>query len=187
MLDAGRGESWTQANNNGSSVIRGENQANGEGASKFSQRDGKEIKYLRTKDGTVYGFTYKGKIYLDPKIADSNVAIHEFTHLWAEMYRKEQPEEWAHIKEVMQSEEMKPIWDEVTSNPMYANLSTDELCEEVLATYSGRKGQQRLHKWMQRIHREQPRLSDRTVARKAVRRWLQVTNRCHEMHRRLKS
>jgi len=50
-------------------------------------------KFLRTKDGTVYGFTYKGKIYLDPKIADSNVAIHEFTHLWAEMYRKERPEE----------------------------------------------------------------------------------------------
>ena len=35
-------------------------------------------KFFRTPDGQAYGYTYKGKIYIDPKIANSETLIHEY-------------------------------------------------------------------------------------------------------------
>ena len=37
---------------------------------------------LMVSDGRTYGFVHEGKIYLDPEVMDSNVAVHEYTHLW---------------------------------------------------------------------------------------------------------
>lgn len=39
------------------------------------------IRY-RTRRGDAYGFTLNGKIYLDPRIATSETAVHEYSHLW---------------------------------------------------------------------------------------------------------
>jgi len=33
-------------------------------------------------DGLIYGFINEGKIYLSPEIWNSEVAVHEYTHLW---------------------------------------------------------------------------------------------------------
>lgn len=44
------------------------------------------------KDGDiVYGFTKDGKIFLNPEKANSNTAIHEFSHLWMEFLKKNNP------------------------------------------------------------------------------------------------
>ena len=163
MLDARGGESRSQTDDNRSSALRGENQRDGGTEPGIGQRDGEEIKYLRTKNGTVYGFTYKGKIYLDPKLADVNTAIHEYTHLWAEMIRQQKPKLWQEIKAEMKQ---LPVWKEILNNPNYKKIHGDEdaMADEVLATFSGRQGKARIDRMMQRIDREIPNLSDREVA-----------------------
>ena len=140
----------------------------------------KADRHFRTKDGTVYGFTYKGKIYLDPEIATANTAIHEFTHLWAEMMRQTKPEEWQSITSAMKSKEMAPLWNEIINNPAYKGLTEDEIAEEVLATYTGREGEQLLDKWMQKIDRETPNLKDREVAKRAIDKLRDILNRFWE-------
>jgi len=141
-----------------------------------AEQENKGIKYLRTTDGTVYGFTYMGKIYLDPELADSGTAIHEYTHLWAEMIRMENPEFWQEIKETMKS---LPVWQEILDNPMYKKLrgNEDAIADEVLATYSGRQGKKRIDEMMQRIDREMPNMSEQEVAKAAINRLRDVLNR----------
>ena len=44
------------------------------------------------KDGeVVYGFTTDGKIFLNPEKANSNTAIHEFSHIWMSFLRENNP------------------------------------------------------------------------------------------------
>ena len=44
------------------------------------------------KDGeVVYGFTKDGKIFLNPKKANSNTAIHEFSHIWMNFLKENNP------------------------------------------------------------------------------------------------
>ncbi len=39
-------------------------------------------RFLRTAGGEVYGLVKDGRIYLDPKVATAETAVHEYTHLW---------------------------------------------------------------------------------------------------------
>jgi len=131
-------------------------------------------RFFRTKEGTVYGFVYKGEIYLDPDIADANAVVHEYTHLWAEMTRQKDTKFWDDIKQKMRK---LPVWKEITQNPAYANLkSEDSIAEEVLATYSGRRGNERINEMMQRIDREMPNKTDREVAKTALQKLRNVLN-----------
>ena len=62
--------------------------------------------FFKTADGQAYGFTYQGKIYVDPKIATSEAPIHEYGHLWCDMKRKTDPKEWNEIKNVMLTDDV---------------------------------------------------------------------------------
>ena len=96
---------------------------------------------LKRSDANVYGFVYQGTIFLNPKETKTDVPIHEYTHLWSEALRQRNPQEWKNIVELMKNE--TAIWNEVVSN--YPHLDTDDqIADEVLATYSGRHGAQRL-------------------------------------------
>ena len=98
------------------------------------------VRFFRTANGEAYGFTVGGKIYLDPRIAKADTPIHEYAHLWAEALRKADPEEWRNIVGLMKD---SPVWEEVKER--YPELGTeDEIADEVLATYSGRRGAERL-------------------------------------------
>ena len=100
-------------------------------------------KFLRTPDGEAYGFTVNGKIYIDPRIANSETPIHEYAHLWAEAVRSENPKEWENIVNLMKG--LKPVWDKVKKE--YPHLESDsDLADEVLAQYSGKRGAERLRK-----------------------------------------
>lgn len=46
------------------------------------------------QNGNTYGFAYDGKIYLNSDIMNSEVAIHEYTHLWDNYTQKTNPELW---------------------------------------------------------------------------------------------
>ncbi len=106
-----------------------------------------EKKFFKTADGHAYGFTYKGKIYIDPRIATAETPIHEYGHLWAEMKRQTAPEEWDAIKGVLLTDRLvKPIIDRVRKD--YPELSKegreDDFIEEILTQFSGKRGAERL-------------------------------------------
>nr|WP_255498496.1 PBECR2 nuclease fold domain-containing protein [Alloprevotella sp. Lung230] len=97
-------------------------------------------RFFRTEDGKAYGFTVDGKVYLDPKMAGVETAVHEYTHLWADALRRVNPAEWRNVVELMKG---TSVWDEVKRN--YPELeSEDEIADEVLAHYSGRRGAAKL-------------------------------------------
>ena len=102
-------------------------------------------RYFRTPSGEAYGFTVDGKIYLDPRIATAETPIHEYAHLWADMIRNVNAEAWNDIVGLMKA---TPIWEEVRG--LYPELKTDdEIADEVLAHYSGRRGAERLREAQQ--------------------------------------
>ena len=104
-----------------------------------------DIRYFRTPGGEAYGFTVDGKIYLDPRIATAETPIHEYAHLWADMIRNVNAEAWNDIMGLMKA---TPIWEEVRG--LYPELKTDdEIADEVLAHYSGRRGAERLREAQQ--------------------------------------
>lgn len=106
-----------------------------------------KVRFFRTTDGHAYGFTKDGKIYIDPRIATAETPIHEYSHLWAWAFRKANPKEWANIVELMKG---TTLWEEVKQR--YPELKTeDEIADEVLAHYSGRRGAERLRAERERI------------------------------------
>ena len=116
----------------------------------FNENDAKitaHTRFLRTAGGEVYGLVKDGRIYLDPKVATSETAVHEYTHLWGDMLRRKDPEQWSHtVKELKNS----VLWEEVKE--LYPELKTDdEIADEVLSTFSGRRGAERLREEARRV------------------------------------
>ncbi len=106
-----------------------------------------EQRFLRTADGEVYGLVKDGRIYLDPKVATAETAVHEYTHLWGDMLRRKDSEQWSHtVKELKDS----VLWEEVKE--LYPELKTDdEIADEVLSAFSGRRGAERLREEARRV------------------------------------
>ena len=116
----------------------------------FNENDAKitdHTRFLRTADGEVYGLVKDGRIYLDPKVATAETAVHEYTHLWGDMLRRKDSEQWSHtVKELKDS----VLWEEVKE--LYPELKTDdEIADEVLSTFSGRRGAERLREEARRV------------------------------------
>ena len=109
----------------------------------FNEKDLKiidHVRFFRTADGEADGFTVGGRIYIDPRIATSETPVHEYAHLWATALRNGNPKEWRNVVGLMKG---TPVWDEVKKR--YPELETDdEIADEVIAAYSGRRGAERL-------------------------------------------
>lgn len=107
----------------------------------------KNIRFFRTSNGKAYGFTVGGKIYIDPRIATAETPIHEYAHLWATAMREGNPTEWKNIVGLMKG---TSVWAEVQK--LYPELKNDDdIADEVLATFSGRRGAERLRAEQQKI------------------------------------
>ncbi|UKI44604.1 MAG: hypothetical protein L6U16_03450 [Porphyromonadaceae bacterium] len=105
------------------------------------------IRFFRTANGEAYGFTVGGKIYIDPKIATSETPVHEYAHLWASALRSGNPKEWQNVVGLMKG---TGVWEEVKKR--YSELNTDdEIADEVIATYSGQRGAERLREEQRKI------------------------------------
>ena len=108
---------------------------------------GSGIHFFRTSNGEAYGFTVGGKIYIDPRIATAETPIHEYAHLWATAMREGNPTEWKNIVGLMKG---TSVWAEVQK--LYPELKDDDdIADEVLATFSGRRGAERLRAEQQKI------------------------------------
>lgn len=124
--------------------------------------NGKSIKdskpsFFKTPDGYVYGFTYQGKIYVDPRIATSETPVHEYGHLWVQMKRQSAPEEWENIKKVFLNDKLvQPIIDRVKQE--YPELAKegreDDFVEELVTQFSGKRGAERMRDMAQQIAEE---------------------------------
>lgn len=98
------------------------------------------MKYLGDLN-RIAGFTFKGTIYIDPRIATAETPLHEYTHLWAEVLRQRNPQEWQNIVRMMK--DTPEVWNYVIQN--YPHLKTDDqIADEALAQFSGKRGYKRL-------------------------------------------
>ena len=119
----------------------------------FKEEDAKitdKVRLFKTKNGKAYGFTVGGKIYVDPRIAKADTPIHEYSHLWASMFRAVNPKEWSNVVKLMKD---SPLWEEIRKK--YPELKTDdEIADEVLAHFSGKRGAERLRQAQQEAMKE---------------------------------
>ena len=98
--------------------------------------------FLRTEDGTVYGWAVNGKIFLTPEGMNPNTPAHEYTHLWAAMVEKNDPKLWSRIVEAMKE---SPIWNEVLLDEAYRDIHNNDsrMASEVLSRLSGEENYRR--------------------------------------------
>ena len=119
----------------------------------FNENDAEitdHVRFFKTKNGEAYGFTVGGKIYYDPRIANAETPVHEYAHLWASALKANNAEEWKKVVDLMKGTN---VWEEVKKT--YPELETDdEIADEVLATYSGRRGAERLREEMRKAAAE---------------------------------
>lgn len=93
----------------------------------------------------VYGFAYEGKIYLNPDFLSSNVAVHEYTHLWDEYTRRTNPELWQKGIDIFKDTK---FFNEVKNDPNYADIANDDnlVLSEVHARICGDMAQKTLER-----------------------------------------
>ena len=98
---------------------------------------------LRTPQGTIYGWSINGKIYLTEAGINPDTPIHEYTHLWAEAMMSKNKKGWNSIKALLKE---TPVWNEVVADPNYSNITNDEdaVASEVLSRISGRENAARM-------------------------------------------
>ena len=91
---------------------------------------------LYVEENQVYGFTFENKIYLNPELMNSNVAVHEYTHLWDEYTRRTNPELWNKGKDILKN---TYLWNEIKNSPDYADIANNEdlLASEVHSRICG--------------------------------------------------
>ena len=104
---------------------------------------------LRTPQGTIYGWSVNGKIYLTEAGLNPETPIHEYTHLWAEAMMIKNKQGWDSIKALLKD---NPIWNEVVADANYSNIADNEdaVASEVLSRISGRKNAAKMEEEAQR-------------------------------------
>lgn len=118
----------------------------------FNEKDLKitdHIQFMRTPQGTVYGWTVNGKIHLTKAGLNPETPIHEYTHLWADAMMKQNKQGWNSIKSLLKD---TPVWKEVIADPNYSNIKDNEdaVASEVLSRISGKKNAAKMEEEAQR-------------------------------------
>ena len=103
-------------------------------------------------DGIIYGATVGGKIYMNKSALNPETPIHEYTHIWDNACRKNNPELWNRGVELMKQ---TPVWEEVKNDPNYSDLKTDdEIASEVHSRLTGKDGSRILEDMAEQVKRE---------------------------------
>jgi predicted amidophosphoribosyltransferase len=121
-------------------------------AEKDNSQEGK-MRKMATNEGNVYGFAYKGRLYLDPRKVNANLPLHEYGHLWCEAFRRLNPEGWKDVVGVMKQD--ADTWKFVKN--LYPELtSEDDIAEEMIARGSGDNGEERIRQEFERMSQRDP-------------------------------
>ena len=143
----GNGRSWRESGADRRGMA---GEADGTQLEGDSEKQG-EVKYFRTANGEVYGFTDGEKIYLDTRKMKPETPLHEYTHLWCDMLRKVNPKEWENVKKLF--DKVEGLKEEVKK--LYPELEGDALYEEMITTYSGREGTKKLEDVVRKLAAEE--------------------------------
>lgn len=155
-------------NNNGQTLDSAKVQQNDE----TTKKDDHKLSEFKTSKGEIWGFTTDGKIYLDPSVANAETPIHEYTHIWADAIRENNPKEWSNIVNLMKT---TTLWGQIKKD--YPELKTeDEVADEVLATYSGKRGAEKLRKEMSRMTNH-GNMTEKAAAARSLGRMEHILNR----------
>lgn len=114
------------------------------------------VRFLRDGgNGTVFGWTVGGEVWLNGDAMNPETPLHEYTHLWDAMVRRENPELWARGVELMKQ---TPVWDEVVNDPNYSDIreNEDEVASEVHARLTGERGAEILERMIDGSFRNGP-------------------------------
>ena len=106
----------------------------------FAKRTGnEEVKYFKTSDGHIYGAKFpNGDIYFDEDVLNYNTAIHEFSHLWEQMF----PKSWAKGLELFkQTKTAEAMVSKMKKEGNYNHLTEEQMYSEAMNTYIGNKGE----------------------------------------------
>lgn len=96
------------------------------------------INLFKDNNGIIYGATIGGKIYLNGSALNPETPIHEYTHIWDEACRRNNPELWNRGVDLMRQ---TSVWNDVKNDPNYSNLETDdEIASEVHSRLTGKDG-----------------------------------------------
>jgi len=96
------------------------------------------ISFMQTPNGVIYGAKFPdGTIYVNNENIDLSSPVHEFSHLFEEMY----PELWSEgLRLYRDSSGFKKALKEVQDNPAYSNLTEQQQASEALNNLIGEKG-----------------------------------------------
>lgn len=100
-------------------------------------------------NGITYGFSHDGKIYLNPDFLNSNVAVHEYTHLWDVYTQKTNPELWNKGLKIFKD---TSIWNEIINDENYTEIKNDDnlVLSECHARICGKIAESVLQKVLER-------------------------------------
>jgi hypothetical protein len=106
---------------------------------KLVESQSNNIAFLKTKDGTIYGFkTPDGKVFINTDNLNANTPIHEFGHIWQSVF----PQEFARGIELLKlSPQGQALIREIQKNPAYKGKTISEIHAEALVTAIGNKGE----------------------------------------------
>ena len=117
-------------------------------AARLDNSEAGKVRHFKTQDGTTYGFAYKGELHLDLRKIDAELPLHEYAHLWCEALRRINPGNWNSVVSMIKDD--AATWQFVSAS--YPELhDADDIAEEVIARYSGRRGAEKLHDELERM------------------------------------
>lgn len=114
---------------------------------------------LVTSEGVVYGYTDGEDIYLTPEGINPETPAHEYGHLWVKTVKKNRPDLWENIKELMRVDEhSQKVYQKLLGDENYSQIhdNEDKLYEEVLTQMGGKKNRQRFEQAAREVIDEAP-------------------------------
>lgn len=127
-------------------------------------REPQQREFLRTSNGTIYGYAKDGKIYLTDRGFNPNTPIHEYTHLWVKAVRNNNAELYDNLRDLFSRKNLPDMWDELDRDPQYSNLSDEAKLSEIIARFSGKRGAERMEQEAQKLIDDAKQEGKRAVA-----------------------
>lgn len=120
--------------------------------------------FLRTSNGTIYGYAKDGKIYLTDRGLNPNTPIHEYTHLWVKAVRNNNAELYDNLRDLFSRKNLPDMWNELDNDPQYRDLSDEAKLSEIIARFSGKRGAERMEQEAQKLIDDAKQEGKRAVA-----------------------
>lgn len=127
-------------------------------------REPQQREFLRTSNGTIYGYAKDGKIYLTDKGFNPNTPIHEYAHLWVKAVRNNNTELYDNLRDLFSRENLPDMWNELDNDPQYRDLSDEAKLSEIIARFSGKRGAERMEQEAQKLIDDAKQEGKRAVA-----------------------